>query len=166
MMKLLLTFVASILFATPLGLSGCTSHVEVLPDNPPTPVPVATVAAREHAVAILGIDFDPPLDYAQAMANSDVILTAALKNQGTSDEPEVRVSARLVDASRQELLHETVVVRALRAGEMRQVRFTQVPDLPALQNHYQLIVELDPVKGETDTRSHSRTFDIVVRSDN
>jgi hypothetical protein len=147
-------------------LPGCTSAVEVLQPMAATPQPVATVAPCAHELAILAVDFDPPLNYTRIVSNGGVTLLVAVENRGLSEEKEVLVSARLWDpADQRELVGETVCVRSLAAGEVLVVRFTQVSQLPRRDN-YQLIVQIGPTAGETDTADNVRTYDIVVHTDN
>ena len=157
------------------GLTGCVPRLEVLqsPVAAPYPeqrgmlLPVATVAPQKHALAILGVDFDPSLDVAEMLSNGGVTLLVAVQNRGIEAESDVRVTARLVDASSsaQELLVETVVLYALAPGEVRVVRFTQVSNLPRRES-YKLLVHVEPVQGESETADNSRSFDIVVHPKN
>ena len=152
-----------------VSLPGCNAYISVLERGEnPIPAPAATVMPRDHAVAILGVDFDPPLDYAALAATGSVTLLAAIENQGLSDETNLRVSARLIDptqaAGQNELLNETVVIGSLRAGEIRTVRFSEVSQLPARLDRYQLAVELQPVPGEVYTADNFRSYDIVLNS--
>jgi len=81
----------------------------------------------------------------------------------------VSVSARLLAPNDQtgprELASETVYVKSLAAGEVRVVRFNQVSQLPQHES-YQLVVQIKPVAGETDTADNVRSYDIVVHTDN
>ena len=152
-----------------LILPGCTSAIEVLQLATATPCAIATVTPQEHALAILAIDFDPPLDYNQVLSNGSVTLLVAIENQGLSLESNVRVTARLLDpadSSRSsDLLDETVTLKTLPAGTLRVVRFTPVSRLP-LRNKYQLVVQLEPVAGEADTSDNFRSYDILTHSEN
>jgi hypothetical protein len=157
-------------------LSGCSPRIEMLQTAAATPVPVATVVPEAHALAILAIDFDPPfdrlragfLDYAQIVSNGGVTLLVAVENRGLSEEKDVRVSARLLDGTEQvpqrELLAETVTIRSLPANELRVVCFTQVSQLPQRAG-YRLLVQVEPVAGETDVTDNYRTYDILIHAD-
>ncbi len=130
---------------------------------------VSTVAPPEHGIAVLAIDFDPPLDSDEILTSSGVTLLVAVENQGTSDEQDVPVKALLLDvsdnATERELFDETVTIPSLEGGELRVVRFTQVSQVPLLES-YRLLVRVEPVPGEVDLRDNTRTFDIVVHSKN
>lgn len=156
--SLLLLFLAT-------TLSGCQPFIEVMPDTPAAPLAAATVIPASHALAIIGVDFDPPLD-SRAIASGDgVTLLVALENQGQSTETGVQVTARLmdgvVDGKPVELLNETLTIRTLAPGELFMARFSQVTDLP-VRSRYALLIEVDAVPGELDTRDNSRSYDIVV----
>ena len=148
-----------------LTLTACQPLIEVVQPAPAPITPLATVAPDEREVAIMGVDFDPPLDAAQIMSNGGVTLLVAIENQGRVAEPVVRVSAKLFDpqdtTTSGELVNETITVRSLAAGEVRVVRFTQVTELP-LRSRYKLIVEVVPVTGERDHDNNVRTYDIIV----
>jgi hypothetical protein len=137
--------------------------VEILQSPASTPVAITTVVPQPHNLAIVAVDFDPPLDYTKILANGGVTLLVAIENRGQSAEANVSLRARLLDPAdgSRELLNETVEVRSLAAGEVSIVRFTPVSDLPA-RNHYHLVVEAQPVHGETDNSDNYRTYDIVL----
>jgi hypothetical protein len=151
-----------VLLAAVLVLPGCAPHIEVLQSPVATPWPVATVAPERHALAVRGVDFEPPLDVFQMTMSGGVTLLAAVQNRGLSAERDVRVTARLVDPGNlQELLNETVTLPILTPGEVRIARFTQVSDLPRRPS-YRLLVHVEPVQGETDTADNAVSYDIVV----
>lgn len=148
-------------------LLGCQPLIEVV--QPPTPPvsPVATVTPDERGVAIMGVDFDPPLDAGQLLQTGGVTLLVAVENQGQVVEPSVRVNARLFDPAAAgkvvDLANETVTIRGLEPGELRVVRFTQVTELP-VRSRYKLVVEVTPVPGEAERQDNVKTYDIIVRS--
>ncbi len=151
-----------------LALTACQPLIEVVqPPSSAAPVsPPATVTPDERGVAIMGVDFDPPLDASQIMSNGGVTLLVAIENEGQVTEPLVRVSARLSDShdgsTLSELINETITVRSLAPDEVRVVRFTQVTELP-LRSHYKLAVEVLPIAGERDCDDNVKTYDIIVR---
>ncbi len=126
---------------------------------------MVTIVPAAHAVAIMGVDFDPSLNYSEITSVGGVTLLVAIKNLGLATEPKVEVRARLLDpldpARPVVLLNEEIAVRALAPDEVRVVRFSQVGDLP-LRQLYQLEVELDPVPGERDLTDNARSYDILV----
>ena len=158
---------ALMLILLPATLLGCQSSIEVIPPTLPTVQPVVTAIPSPHAVAIIGVDFDPELDYSQILTNGGVTLLVAVENKGLSAESNVEVKARLLDTADEvrsrELLNQTVVIETLSPGQVRVVRFAQVNDLP-LQERYELVVELSPVPGELELHDNTRRFDILVRA--
>jgi hypothetical protein len=150
-------------------LMGCQPLIEVV--QPASPLgsplmPPPTVAPDERGLAILGVEFDPPLEAGQILSRGGVTLLVALENRGLVAETSAHVTARLSDPDAirpSDLARETITVRNLEPGELRVVRFAQVTDLP-LRSRYTLTVEVLPVSGERDMDDNSRTYDIVVRS--
>jgi hypothetical protein len=151
---------------------GCQPLIEVVQpaaaDAIVNSVPaLATVAPDERGVAVIGIDFDPPLEAGQLLASGGVTLLVALENQGQVVESNVRVTARLFDPSAAgktiDLANETVTVKQLNPGELRVVRFTQVTDLPS-RERYKLLIEVTPVPGERERADNVKTYDIIVRA--
>ena len=147
------------------GLLACQSSIEIVQPAATPIVAVTTVVPAAHDVAIIGVDFDPPLDYDQIISNGGVTLLVAVKNLGLAAESNVGVNARLVDpaafGTQDDLLNETVTVKSLAAGSVRVVRFHQASDLP-LRKQYKLVVELAPVPGEREFSDNSRSYDILV----
>jgi len=152
-------------------LLACQSYIEIVQPLtlPATPVmSVVTVAPSEHAVGVIGVDFDPPLDYEQVISNGGVTLLVAVKNLGLSTEPDVAVRAQLFDPAEYgeygepiNLLDQTLLARSLAPGEVRVVRFDQVTDLP-LHKQYRLVVDVAPVPGERDLSDNTRSYDILI----
>jgi hypothetical protein len=150
-----------------LLLSACSPAVTLLPSGAATSLPVATVTPQQHALSILGVEFDPPLDYAQILSRGGVSLLVALENPGLSTESNVRVTAQLLDSTDrskpQKLFDDAVTVKNLAPGELRVVRFPQVSELPRLER-YRLQVQVEPVPGEQNTNDNERTYEIEIRS--
>ena len=148
-----------------LALIGCAPNIEITQDL--TPPPLATAVPQAHALAIVGVDFDPPLEYAQVVANGRVTLLVAIENRGQSDEHDLTLSARLLDGGggmgRLELLNERLMLERIGAGEVQVVRFSPVTQLPRRQN-YQLQVTLSPAVGEIDLSDNQRTYEITVQT--
>lgn len=143
-------------------LLGCQPFIEVV--QPGSPLPPPTVAPDERGMAIMGVDFDPPLEGGQLLTSPGVTLLVALENQGRQSEPVAQVTARLYDPDDTfgaDLANETITVRSLAPGELRVVRFTQVRDLPVRQR-YKLAVEVSPVPGEQERDDNVRVYDIIV----
>ena len=145
-----------------VSLLGCQPSIEVVQPNSPLAPP--TVMPDERGLAIIGVDFDPPLEAGQILTSGGVTLLVAVENQGRVTEPTARVSARLFDSESPraaDLASETVTVRSLEPGELRVVRFTQVTNLP-VRSHYKLAVEVSPAPGERELTDNVRTYDIII----
>jgi len=158
-----------ILIALSTALLGCQSSIEVVTPAVTPVLPAVTAVPQAHDVAIIGVDFDPALNYNQIISNGGVTLLVAVENQGLATETNVELKARLLDtadeASPRELLNDTVMIRSLLPHEVRVVRFNQVTDLP-LRERYKLVAELSPVPGERGLSDNSRSFDILVHEGN
>jgi hypothetical protein len=148
-----------------LLLAACAPSLEVVPDRRAPQTPVSTVTPQQHDLAIVAVDFDPPLDFAQIRNNGGVTLLVAVENRGQSVETDVRIIAQLQDPNDRlrELSREAVMLGQLNAGALRMVRFTQVSDLP-LRERYRLVVSVDAAVGEIDTDNNSRSYDIVIHN--
>ena len=155
----------AVLFVLALLLASCTPNLEVVPNARVPLTPVSTVTPQQHDLAIVAVDFDPPLDFAQIRNNGGVTLLVAVENRGQSTEADVRITAQLQDPSDRlrELSREAVIVGQLNAGALRMVRFTQVSDLP-LRERYRLVVSVEAAAGEIDTANNSRSYDIVIHN--
>jgi len=152
--------------ALPLALlfaAACQPAIQVQPAK--LLAPVATVAPSAHAIAIVGVTFDPPLEYSRIIMAGGVSLIVAIHNQGQSPEFDLTVTARLLDPSGvdndETLLNETAVIEHLEPGDIRLVRFNQVTMLPA-RGRYELVVEVSPVSGEQIFEDNSRVYEIVI----
>jgi hypothetical protein len=155
----------AVLTVLALLVAACAPSLEVVPDRREAQTPVSTVTPQQHELAIVAVDFDPPLDFAQIRSNGGVTLLVAVENRGQSVETDVRITAQLQDPNdgSRELSREAVMLGQLNAGALRMVRFTQVSDLP-LRERYRLVVSVDAAAGEIDTANNSRSYDIVIHN--
>lgn len=144
--------------------AACQPAIQVFQSDV-APMAVATVVPSPHALAVVGVDFDPSLQYEQIMAAGGVSLIAAVHNQGQHTESDVAVTAQLYDRAARgkptPLLNETIVIETLEPGDVRLVRFGQVTALP-LRGRYELVVQVSAVTGETDRSDNVRIYEIVV----
>jgi hypothetical protein len=152
------------LFSLALVVSGCAPYVAILRPADPSGVLAATVTPRQHAVSILAVDFDPPLD-GRTPSTGEVTVLVSVRNEGLSDEPGVAVAAHLLDPASPgggaELYSDSVNAGSLRTGEMRVVRFSLANGVPAVLGRYQLVIEAQPGAGQAHG-GDSRTYDIVM----
>ena len=148
-----------------LVVSGCAPYIAIPRSADAILAPAATVEPRQHALSILAVDFDPPLD-GRSLSMGEVALLVSVRNEGLSEEHDVAITARLLDPAspggQSEIYSDTVYAGVLRPGELRVVRFTPAGGVPAMLGQYQLTVELQPAPDRVYA-GDSRTYDIVMR---
>jgi hypothetical protein len=149
------------------ALAACVD-VEVV-DTTPNPV-ISGPSPKDqkdrgsaHDLAILAVDFDPPLDYHNLIIlRQSVALLVVVENTGTTTERNVTVQAHLTSADEaQFLLEERTTTESIAPGEVQILRFTPLADIPHHAN-FHLEVLVDPVDGETDTSDNQRVLDIQI----
>ena len=79
-----------------LVVSGCAPYIAIPRSADAILAPAATVEPRQHALSILAVDFDPPLD-GRSLSMGDAALLVSVRNEGLSDEHDVAITARLLD---------------------------------------------------------------------
>ena len=130
-----------------LLLVGCV-RMEIT-EQVPAPLNEAPVADEsrsvEHDLAILAIDFDPPLDHMELWAQREqVTLLVALENRGLFLEEEAKISAELCDLHQSDpLLRQSTTLTSLAPGEVEVVRFSGISNVP-YRKGYQLEVKVSP----------------------
>jgi hypothetical protein len=164
------SYLAVALLLVLLALVGCI-EVEVrdatteasTPDESTGPSPEEGI---EHNLAILAVDFEPPLDYQQLIIRRRAIeLLVAVENTGTSTERDVTVRARLSTPEDSDLiLARGAIVASIAPGEIQVVRFGRMGRLPYHQL-YHLEVLVEPVEGETSLGDNGKAFDIEIRQE-
>lgn len=147
--------------------SGCSS-IQIIDRTPstiqPTPSPdVQGMDARN--LAVLAVDFDPPLEYDEILAarnrGEGITLLVAVENTGQVTERGATVEAELYRGDGGELvLHQQGTVDTVAPGEIKLVRFkdTEIP----FSYRYQLKVRVLPVEGETRLADNTKSYDLVV----
>jgi len=163
-MHLILVSLAAMLCS--MSLSGCRGGLKVTEQ---VPVPVAEVSMAEttllatHDLAILAIDFNPPLECKELWAEQEqVTLLIAVENRGLCQEKEVRVSARLSDYhSTETLLRQSTTLPALVPGQVEVVRFAGISNVP-YRSAYLLQVEVSPAEGEWALANNARTYELAI----
>jgi hypothetical protein len=149
-----------------VSLPGCVK-INIVDRTPATVLPPveldAAANADEHNLAVLAIDFDPPLEYEQIMAGREgITLLVAVENTGGSSENGVTVQAELsTDDGQMVILEDETLIPAIAPGEIKIVRFKTVGDIP-YRSAYQLKVEVVPVKGEARTANNQKNYDLYV----
>jgi len=148
-----------------LGVAACLPGVQVVrPQEEISPLPLPTAVPMPHNVAVVGVDFDPPLN-GDVDVQSGVTLLVAVANRGLSTEPVVNVTTRLLDplldGAGEDLQHETVILRDLAPDEVRIVRLATVSELPA-RSRYQLVIQIAPLNDEGYLEDNVQIYDVLV----
>jgi hypothetical protein len=165
--KLMLPWITGILVLILVTLAAC-AEVEVVDKTPTasTPNPFTRplpVSQEKHNLAILAVDFDPPLTYQQLIIRrQSVALLVAVENTGTETEQDVTVRAQLSTPENSEfLLTQGASVASIAPGEIQIVHFARLGEIPYHQT-YSLEVIVDPVDGEADLSENRKAFDIQI----
>jgi hypothetical protein len=162
--RLALALMLALLLATPL-LAGCV-QVQVTDEDheaaTPTPYSELTSPRELRDLAILGIEFNPPLKFEDVIAAGKVTLLVAVENRGLLVENAVTVEARLVGANETDVLvRRGDRIETLAPGEVKLVRFENmalVPYRPA----YVLTVAVSPAPGEVRLADNQRSYRLQV----
>ena len=95
-------------------------------------------------MAVLTVDFDPPLDYEQLILHSQsVTLLVAVENTGIHTQRDVTVRAELSTPEDSELfLTRGASVESIAPGEIQIVRFARLGEIPYHQTFH---LEVEPV---------------------
>jgi len=165
--KLMLPWIAGTLVLILFGLAGC-AEVQVVDTTPaaasPQPFvsPLAIDPSR-HDVAILGLDFDPPLDYQQLILRpQSIALLVAIENAGTVTERDLTIEARLTTPEDKELiLTRQATVSSIAPGEIQVVRFDRLNKIPYHTTFF-LEVSIVAVDDESDTSNNQKAFEIQI----
>jgi hypothetical protein len=156
----------SVLLLVTTVLAGCVSVTVVdrsksldgMPDSERDIV-------EEHDLAVLAVDFDPPLNYQEIMAcksrGEGITLLVAIENTGVNTEQNVLVQARLSERSSGTLyIEKRGTIETIAPGEIKivQLRDTDVP----FSFEYTLAVSVIPVIGETRLDDNLKTYDLLI----
>lgn len=149
------------------ALAGCVDVAVI----DATPDPAASgqspngklVEDGAHDLAILAVDFDPPLDYHNLIIlRQSVALLVVVENTGKTTERDVTVQAQLTSPDdAQLLLAGSTTTESIAPGEVQILRFTPLSDIPHYLN-FHLEVLVDPIEGEADTSDNRKALDIQI----
>ncbi len=161
---------AAILTLTMLALAGC-ADVQVVDTTPATnriqtfTSPLA-VESEERNLAVMAVDFDPPLNYKQLIRRrQSVALLVVIENTGPTTERNLTVRAQLSSPEDLDLLlTQEAGVDKIAPGEIKIVRFAPLDEIP-IHHVYHLEVAVDPLQGEKDTGDNSKAFDIQIHEE-
>jgi hypothetical protein len=143
-------------------LTGCTQiQIETRsPDALNTVSQAIPVTPLEHDVAILAIDFDPPLDTVASVQDLSVVhLLVAVENSGLSVERDltVVVELRLDNRDPSPALVRVASIEQIAPGEVKVIRLRDLSDIP-IRAEYWLKVRILPVAGEEDIADNQRIY--------
>lgn len=168
--KLMLPGIAALLLLSVLTLVGCVD-VKIVDKEPSVSMPDALTNPTPpgdgtHNLAVLTVDFDPPLTYQQLVLRpQSVELLVAIENAGKVTERDVTVRAQLsTPQSPDDLLTQGASVASIAPGEIQIVRFSRLSEIP-FHETYILEVVVEPVVGETDLTDNTRAFELQIRRD-
>lgn len=142
-------------------LAGCA---RVASTESSTPVPLASPSLSDeaHDLAILSVDFSPPLTARDP--ERPPTLLVAVDNRGRVPERRVVVEVRMIATDGSLLSEAREVIAALAPGEARVVRFS-APALPLDRQNYQLGISVASVDGERQVLNNRRSLRVGVGSD-
>jgi len=151
-----------------LLLVAC-AKVEVVDTTPVPSTPGALssplpAGGATHDLAIMAVDFDPPLDYHRpVLPRKSVTLLVAVENIGRSTERDVIVQAQLTSSEDpQFLLAQQASLATIAPGEIQVVRFPPLDNVPR-HGSYHLEVKVNPAVGEGKLDDNSKAFDIKIK---
>ncbi|MBL7199805.1 MAG: hypothetical protein ISS56_06620 [Anaerolineae bacterium] len=156
-----------ILSLAALLLSGCVT-IEVIDRTPSMPEPATPTGedrAQEHDLAVLAVDFDPPLEYEEIVAQKNrgegITLLVAVENTGIHTERDVTVEVVLSsDNGMTVYLQKQGSIAAIAPGEIKIIHFedTEIP----FSYKYTLWVRAVPVLGETRLGDNQKSYDLLI----
>jgi hypothetical protein len=160
-------FVMVIVMLTSLSLAGC-AEIKIV-DRTPDSLNTLSLSSKvvtpveEHDLAVLAIDFDPPLDYEQIVVEGEqATLLVAVENIGLQTEADVKVKARLSgNEDDTPILERTCHIGAIAPGQIKIARFKDISRIPYRQE-YLLKVWVLPVSGEIGVANNQRSYDLYI----
>lgn len=147
--------------------SGGCIKIQVVDSTPgaleATPLPEEAV--EEHDLAVLAVDFDPPLVYEEIVARRNrgegITLLVAVENAGVHTEQDVSVEVELSkDGGETAILYKEGRVDTIAPGEIKIVQFKDA-DIP-FSYAYTLRVDVIPVAGETRLHDNQKQYDLLI----
>lgn len=164
--RLLPLWLVAVLVLGLVSMVGCVeveeleSTSELLAPEVDSPLPEGK---EEHNLAVLAVDFDPPLEYEKLILRREAItMLVAIENTGGSTEQNVVVQAQLSSPDDPDLLlSQDAGVDSIAPGEVQIVRFPPLEEIP-YHEFYHLEVMVHPVVGELDLGDNGKAFDIQI----
>ena len=120
---------------------------------------------EEHDLAVLAVDFDPPLEYEKIIARRSrgegITLFVAIENTGLQAEQFVVVQVELSrDGTEAVFLQEEGGIEAIAPGEIKIVHFEDA-EIP-FSYQYLLKVYVEPVPEETRLDDNYKSYDLLI----
>jgi hypothetical protein len=166
----MLPWIAGAFLLASITLAAC-AEVEVVDTSPVASTAdtfMSPLAAEggEHNLAVMAVEFDPPLDYQQLiLRRQSVALLVAIENTGTRAEHNVAVRVQLSTSEDPDLLlTQGASVVSIAPGEIQIVRFARLGEIP-YHRAYRLEVAVDPVDWESDLSDNRKAFDIQIHQE-
>lgn len=167
--KLMFLWITGAFLLILLSLAAC--GVEVVDQTPAASTPdlfssPLTVGSERHNLAVMAVEFDPPLSYQQLIVRrQSVALLVVVENTGTMTEREVTVRAQLSSPESSDFsLTQGASVTSIAPGEIQIVRFARLGEIPYYRS-YLLEVAVEPVAGEVDVGDNRKAFDIQIQQE-
>lgn len=146
--------------ALAMALLTACGEVQITEESLSSPELLST-AAEGEALNILGVDFDPPLDYIDTVHRKGVTLLVAVENRGNTPLYDVRVVARLyLDAKGERALEREGLIAELPPKQVVVYRFPRLHSLPVRRN-YRLEVRLLTADGRRVLNRRVYTVHVV-----
>ena len=151
---------ATALLVVFVGLGGYARLTATGVDRPtPSPTAVQIPARDKHDIAVLSVDFDPPLG-TPGRRSKDSALLVAVDNRGTETGKDLVLVVRLAAEDLAEVTARfEEPVGKLAPGEVKVVRLTGLADVPLRSSRW-LTVQVEPIQGETNVANNSKTLRI------
>jgi hypothetical protein len=161
------TLVFVVLTLATIALSGCI-QIQIVDRTPAAPQPTKDSSKRqiaEHDLAVLAVDFDPPLEYEKIIERKSrgegITLLVAVENTGINTEQNVNVQIKLSkDQEKTAFLEKLGTIPAISPGEIKIIHFKDT-DIP-FSYEYHLNVQILPVVGETQLVDNQKSYDLLV----
>ncbi len=160
--KRLLPWLTGLVVLALFSLTGCVEVqvIDTTPDALTSPLPAPN---GKHNLAVLAVDFDPPLSYQQlTVYRQGVELLVAIENSGSVTERDVAVRAWLSSPEDPDfVLSQEAALKEIAPGEVQIVRFSRLTEIPYHQT-FRLEVAVDALDGESDYGDNQKAFDIQI----
>jgi hypothetical protein len=158
-------FVVLVLATVSLGACVNIQVIDRSATVPDTASDGGNAPVAEHDLAVLAVDFDPPLEYEQILARKNrgegITLLVAVENTGVHPEQDIFVAVQLTERDGDAVyLHKQGSIESISPGEIKIVQFRDT-DIP-FAYAYSLHVSVDPVSGETQLSDNVKTYDLLI----